>query len=480
MERRAYIDFKLYLTTSPDGKGMCQIALLPTSEVGETVAPVTVPIGEQPPEDLLALLAGKQITLRDLIALGKTLANCLIPDGVIRERFRYAFDRAGPEGGVRLRLIIADHALKQWPWEYAYLNLTDGPDSMVGFLALSPRVSIVRHEPLPHPHPRLPEGGDDLKALRLAIAAAAPKGQSPLRLDQEVADIQQAVQGMEVDGVRITPAPVLMDATPDDLRRLPQPTHVFHFAGHGISGERRDRTRRGGFQRPDGALLLVKDKVTQEEVRMRAGDLAAILQRCGVRLAVLGACHSAARDARYPWDGVAGALTAAEIPTVIAMQYEVNDDEAIAFGEAFYGALAAGLSLDEATYVGRSAMLMETTTTDQTEVPVTVEWGVPVLYSRLPEGVLFPERMERAGPTAEAFRRVIDQNVERITKAGKVVGVRAKRVGGGFRVSQKVVTVEGELVGADLGTVEDGAEVAVDQDLGTVSGTATGVTLDEI
>ena len=213
---------------------------------------------------------------------------------------------------------------------------------------------------------------------------------------------------------------------------------------------------------------------------MRAGDLAAILQRCGVRLAVLGACHSAARDTRYPWDGVAGALTAAEIPTVIAMQYEINDAEAVAFSEAFYGALAAGLSLDEAMVIGRSTMLMATTTTAQAEVPVTVEWGVPVLYSRLPDGVLFPERMKHPGPTAEAFRKVIDQTVDLIAREGQVVGVRAKRVSGGFRVSQHVVNVEGELVGAELGTVEDGAQVAVDQDLGTVSGTVTGVTLDEI
>jgi hypothetical protein len=213
---------------------------------------------------------------------------------------------------------------------------------------------------------------------------------------------------------------------------------------------------------------------------MRATDLADILQQRGVRLAVLGTCHSGARDARYPWDGVAGALAAAEIPTIIAMQYEILDAEAIAMSEAFYGALAAGLSLDEAMYVGRRAMLLVTTTAATADVPVTVEWGVPVLYSRLPNGRLFPERMERAGPTAEAFRKVIDQTVHLITEEGKVVGIRAKRVSGGFRVSQSAEVVKGVLVGADLGTVEEDAQVAVDQELGEVDGSVTGVTLDEI
>ena len=41
-KQREYIDFKLYLTGVPEGQGACQVALLPTPEVGETVTPVTV------------------------------------------------------------------------------------------------------------------------------------------------------------------------------------------------------------------------------------------------------------------------------------------------------------------------------------------------------------------------------------------------------------------------------------------------------
>ena len=118
---RPYIDFKLYLTRPDDGKSACQVALLPTPEVGETINPVTVPLEEKPPIDALQWLAAKQGTFGSMVALGKKLANCLLPEGVIRERFRAAYDRAGINGGVRLRLIIADYALKAWPWEYAFL-----------------------------------------------------------------------------------------------------------------------------------------------------------------------------------------------------------------------------------------------------------------------------------------------------------------------------------------------------------------------
>jgi hypothetical protein len=118
MSRREYIDFKLYLTAAPDGKGACQVALLPTPEVGETTAPVAVPAESAPKQELLAQLAHKSITARQWVELGKSLADCLLPKGTIRERFKYAYDRAGTQGGVRLRVIIGDHSLKPLPWEY--------------------------------------------------------------------------------------------------------------------------------------------------------------------------------------------------------------------------------------------------------------------------------------------------------------------------------------------------------------------------
>ena len=124
------------------------MALLPTPQVGETVTPVIVPADKGPAANFLPLVASKGITLRNLVAFGKGLANWLLPEEAdddqesIRKMFVNAMTLAGNEGGVRLRLIIADHALKQWPWEYVYFDPSGvgGPDAMSGFLALDPRV----------------------------------------------------------------------------------------------------------------------------------------------------------------------------------------------------------------------------------------------------------------------------------------------------------------------------------------------------
>ena len=138
INQRQYIDFKLYLTAAPEGKGVCQVAVLPTLEVGEAIMPVIVGTDNVPRVDLIANLASKSITLRDLATLGKQLAECLLPTGPVRSLFRDASRCAGENRKVRLRLIIADHALKQLPWEYSYVDLLEqGPDSMRGFLALN-------------------------------------------------------------------------------------------------------------------------------------------------------------------------------------------------------------------------------------------------------------------------------------------------------------------------------------------------------
>lgn len=468
MPPRDYIDFKLYVTAAPDGKDACQVALLPTPEVGEAITPIPVAAEKAPKPDLQAYLASKQITLRSLAALGKQLADCLLPAGPIRDLFRDAYRHAGEDQGVRLRLIIADHALKQWPWEYAYLDLLgDGPDSMAGFLALNKSISFVRHEPLPFPHPAPVSAPAGLTDLPMLIAAARPEGEGMLDLDQEIKNIEGAVSGFDLAGMRITPR-VVKDATRDELEQAllgAGSAYIFHFAGHGAIGTQRDDFNRG-VPKESGYILLLADHVTKQRDRVNAEELARHLHGAGVRLAVLGACHSGARNATYPWDGVAGALAANGIPAIIAMQYEVVDLQAIAFSRAFYAALGLGLSLDEAAWSGRVAML-ETTSTEL-DAPVNVEWGVPVLYSRLPDGALFPERIKQsgAGPAAEAFRKVITQTITGIQE-GSMTGVKVDLIKNGVKIVQKVKEARGKITGIDAGTAGANANIVVEQEIET-------------
>ena len=194
---------------------------------------------------------------------------------------------------------------------------------------------------------------------------------------------------------------------------------------------------------------------------------------------VLGACDTGQRDARYPWDDVAGALVSAEIPAVIAMQYEVVDAQATAFGRNFYTALGLGLSLDEAVWSGRAAML-QATSGDAT-APVNVQWGVPVLYSRLSDGALFPERMAKATAAAETFLKVFSQTVTGI-QTGELTGVDVEMIKNGVKVVQTLKTVTGHVTGIKTIETGDNVNIQVEQVIETVEKDAViiGYQADEI
>ena len=453
-EQRQYIDFKLYLTKAPGGEGGYQVSLLPTDKVGETIIPVSPKGTIEALDDYLPYLADKSITLRDLVKLGKALADLLLPEGDIRDLFKEAHKQAGNRGGVRLRLIIADHELKQIPWEFVYLNLIDDQDSMRGFLALEPRISIVRHEPLPLPHPTAVEGSADTNELRMMVAAASPDDPDlpELQVGKEVELLKKALADFQVDGLRIKAEPILENATPTEVKQALQgagSAQIFHFAGHGESKLDDDPFAQGSQKKQIGYLYFIKDKDKMDAAEVKADDLAKLLQQADVWLVTLGACYSADRTSgdpyspdsarRNPWDGVAGSLLARGIPAVVAMQYEVLDDEAIKFTKAFYTALSSGLSLDEAMSFGRLAMYEDSG--DDLDQTVPLEWGIPVLYSRLPDGILVRRLAERESETADKIRVSVEQVIDLIDEGSEVIGIDTTELIPGD-VKQEVKTVK--------------------------------------
>jgi hypothetical protein len=152
------------------------------------------------------------------------------------------------------------------------------------------------------------------------------------------------------------------------------------------------------------------------------------------------------------------------------MQYAVYEEHAIEFAKAFYANLAAGLSLDEAMAAGRSAMYALTCKKQDQEG--FLEWGIPVLYSRLTDGQLFPERMESAGETARQLREVIQQTVDTIAETGEVIGIEGITQNGEYKVSQVAKDVKGRMIGI-TGNPLSGS-IIVNQNLGNVSGTVIG------
>ena len=416
-QQRQYIEFYLQLRDWDQVAAQFKVAVLPSPSVGETREAVTV---QYKPDDLapyLKRLERRSIGQAGLHQLGELLAGMLLPVGEIRSLFEQALGQAGMDGGVRLRLLTHEPQLAQLPWEYVYLPIyTKGTQDYRHFLTLNPQVSLVRHEPIPRQHPQV-EGRSPDK-LNLLVAMANPQGDLNLATEQQ--NLTQLLEGFEVDGVTLDWQPMLNEATAESLRNaLLKKPELFYFSGHGVF-------KQEGYIQLSGVA-------GDEPYLMSAVELALKLKQAGVRVAVFGTCESAKRDGVSEWAGVAPTLVAEGVPVVVAMQYPVFDTHAIAFSQAFYTALAAGLSVDEAVTTGRLAMLgagdghlrhlsFANDDRDADQPLANVQWGVPVLYMRSADSVIFPRKGDKPSQTAEQMRKVIKQNVESIQDGSDFTG----------------------------------------------------------
>lgn len=326
-------------------------------------------------DEQLEQLENSDLTQEGLIALGTMLGDLLLPTQV-RQLFYRNLATLGDDFGLRLRLRLDTYALAGIPWEYIYLpDATTASSPLISnrFLALNPRISLVRYEVLGHAPGTLDPVRSD--ALRMVTLLVSPTGLAPLDLTREREYIQAALQkvpGIKVEFYDEAGIEALEDA-------LTTNTHIFHFAGHGaFEGESDSQT---GERKGQGFILLSDEQ--RQPVFFSAEQLALNLAGRGVRLAVLGACEAGRRDQVSPWSGIAPALTAVGIPAVLGMQYVIIDSSASAFSRRFYRALTMGQPIDAAVTDGRLAIRNRGVSIH--------DWGVPVLYMRASEGILFPQ-----------------------------------------------------------------------------------------
>lgn len=160
-------------------------------------------------------------------------------------------------------------------------------------------------------------------------------------------------------------------------RRLqgPVPYHLFHFLGH------------GRFETEDGNGVLCFETESARIDPVDSLRLSAILRRCSsLRLVVLNACEGGLATANDPVSGLAQALVHLGVPRVVAMQGQIFDRAAVCFSGGFYGALAAGASIEAALTDARGKM---------TAAPHGRNWGLPVLLTSVPDETLLAKEPPR-------------------------------------------------------------------------------------
>jgi hypothetical protein len=283
-----------------------------------------------------------------------------------------------PDRGLRLQLRFQLESeprgaafLHSLPWELLYQ-----PDTR-DFLALSRLTPVVRYLEVARPASVLPLPS----ILRILVVIAEPPRLAPLDLARERREIEAAWGGSPRVEVQF-----LEEPTAEALRGalLASPFHVLHFMGHGGL----DSSTGEGllfFAAPGDAFDPRSGEVSGEALATLLKDFKTL------RLVVLNACKTGRAlggEGLDPFAGVATALVMAGLPAVVAMQLPISDLAAIAFSRTLHLRLAAGDPVDAAVTEGRQAVY--------TASPGTLEWAIPVLFTRVSDGRIFDRLGRRA------------------------------------------------------------------------------------
>lgn len=290
--------------------------------------------------------------------------------------------------GLRIRLRINVPEFHDLPWEYLYNPQFDQ------FLALSKDTPVIRYIELPYTIQALPVK----TPMKILVMISSPEGFPPLDVEEEWKRLNRALQPLiDRDLVILEKLenPTL-SALQKHLRRAQ--VHIFHFIGHGKY-----------FERQQDGMLLLEDE--SHHGRPTSGQhLGAILHdHHTLRLVVLNACEGARTSTEDPYTGVAQTLVRQGIPAVLAMQFEIFEKAAITLAQEFYSAIADGYPVDAALSEARKAIFAANN---------DVEWGTPVLFMRIPNGVLFrpetpAEKAARLAAEREAAERAAREQAQR-------------------------------------------------------------------
>ncbi len=436
MAMRAYHDFIIFcdpedVRTGEHGELRQFSVRVFDSPVGQGENKETV---EVPPDLQFKCSSLAQCLLDDdvtrQIELGTLLANLMLPK-YARHLYEASLARLPEDEGLRLQLRLA-RVLSAFPWEYMYIQRTDGERVESDFLALDVRVSIVRHDAMAVPVP-----GDWFQApteRRVVVAMASPVDRDWRRLPALVPE-QHALKAAldDVDGLVVEYLPhvygvhmgdEIPGATLEQLgSALMERADIFHFSGHGQFEQKQGPVFDTVVGK--GSILLATEDNRPDP--LPASRLGEMLRSKGVRLVALGACETAQtgyRDMAHTWGGVSVSLLREGIPAVLAMQYTVNDRLAARFMAAFYRSLVLGHLIDEAVAHGRSAMRREALRRDGLNRPHIRDWGAPVLALRAPGGRVFrPVDNEAARQKAgEALGPLVRETVRVLEAGGLMVG----------------------------------------------------------
>ena len=253
------------------------------------------------------------------------------------------------------------------------------------------------------------------------LVCANPRGSDPLRTAAEDRTLRESLRlSPNRDAFEVE---TLNASTIDDLRRalLRKPFEVVHFSGHG--------TQAGLVFEDVNGNLMVPQSVA----------LADLLQRRGVKVALLNACYSLS----------VGKISALGLDYTIASSGPISDPGAIEFARGFYDALGAGTGVPDAYEEGLSTVRLKGMTIDaillrkgEEYAPATdMAGGAAPPQARSSDGVairsLFGIAVDTSGSMQESINNRAGPATSRFTEVKSALADVAAQVQGELKARAK-------------------------------------------
>ncbi|MEB3279233.1 MAG: CHAT domain-containing protein [Lyngbya sp.] len=314
--------------------------------------------------------------------LGIQLWQWLFQDAIQSSLHRSQGIAIGQDLPLRVRLDVREADLIPLPWEIMQPQAGQPAISLSQHLLFSRTTSDVN--PLPQ--------FQSAQLLNILLVLGQPEadsksnsGSQPQQKSAQIQQLQLEQEAQQLSQVFTNNNSPSEDQYPDTnvpcrVTTLIQPSvsqliaqletgehNVLFYGGHCIPA-------------PDGGLLFL-----QPDVTLNGTELAQVLVRCGVVMAVFNACwgaHPAIDITPSPENTVFQAIPSSSlakvlihhgVPAVLGMRDSITDQEALSFIQAFASALVARKPIDQAVAIARQHLL----TLYKFNQPA---WTLPVLY----------------------------------------------------------------------------------------------------
>lgn len=304
-----------------------------------------------------------------------------------------------PSSRLRLKLVLHKKAerLSALPWEFIFMPSGDG------FFLAGQRTELILTRFVPGVDLDDLDADSGREELRILVVVSTPQ---ELEIADDAKDVLEKLDELHPKQTKVKPFYRPTRTTLFQEIKTFEP-HIMHFIGHGEEGrlalfkeaEEIEAAKTENKRRRDMGENLLPIK---EADWLDRGSVRNLFSDYQPRLVFLNACKGATADVLSrglrSFRSTALELVYANISAVIAMQYDISNDDAMRFAGEFYDQIRKGKHIDEAVVTARHVLgtnpprspRVRDDLAEEFQVWNNRSFGTPVIYLQSEKPIIKP------------------------------------------------------------------------------------------